>query len=383
MDRKKLIIISVIVFALVVLGFFFCKRKSVNDYETAEAFNKTIVQTVEATGTVNPVQIVTIGSLVSGMLQEIYVDYNSHIKKGQLLATIDPALIQAQVEQARATLNSKKANYEKAKSVLEYNLVTYQRYQTLYKKNYISKNELDNAKSNYLSQKATVAAAAAEIQQANATLQNNLTNLGYTKIYSPVDGVVISKEVEIGQSVAASFQTPTLFKVAKDLSDMQIETSVSEADIGKVKVGQDVNYTLDGYADRIFKGKVSQVRLASTTTNNVVTYTVVIDVDNEEGVLLPGMTANVEIITSKKDNVLVVPNMALKFAPVISKEKHEKQGVWVLEKGKLKRIDVEVGVSDDAHTEVVSDQLKQGSRVVLASKNKDKGVSKRTPHPPM
>ena len=194
---------------------------------------------------------------------------------------------------------------QKNKALLDYDTKTYHRYKNLYERNLVSKNDLDEAESAYKSDLAQVAAAKASIMQAEANYATASANMGYTKIVSPVKGIVISKEVEVGQTVAASFQTPTLFTVAEDLTKMQIETSVSEADIGKVAVGQDVNYTLDGYPDLVFTGKVSQVRLSPTTESNVVTYTVIIEVENNEGKLLPGMTANVSIITGKKE----IPNV--------------------------------------------------------------------------
>ena len=380
-NKRNLIIGLVVILGLV---FLFIPKGKNSKYITVPVERKTIVQTVEASGTVNPVETVSIGSQISGIIKNIYVDFNSEVKKGQLLAEIDPAISQAQVDQDMASLNSKKSNYKKAKATLDYNLENYKRYEKLYKKNYVSRDEMELAKATYLAQKATVDAAREDVKQAEASLTKNLTNLRYTKIISPVDGVVISKEVEKGQTVAASFQTPTLFSVARDLTKMQIETSVSEADIGKVKVGQEVNYTLDGYQDKVFKGRVSQVRLASTTTNNVVTYTVIVSVDNNEGILVPGMTANVEIVTSKKENVLTVPNIALKFTPETNKQKFEKQGIWVLHKGKLERIEIEVGVSDDNSVEIISDEVNEGSEVVVGGNNpKDKRKSNPMRHPPM
>ncbi len=380
-NKRNLIIGLVVILGLVLV--FIPKGKNTK-YVTTLVERKTIVQTVEASGTVNPVETVSIGSQISGIIKNIYVDFNSEVKKGQLLAEIDPAISQAQVDQDTASLNSKKSNYKKAKATLDYNLENYKRYQKLYQKNYVSKDEMELARATYLAQKATVDAAREDVKQAEASLTKNLTNLRYTKIISPVDGVVISKEVEKGQTVAASFQTPTLFSVARDLTKMQIETSVSEADIGKVKVGQEVNYTLDGYQDKVFKGRVSQVRLASTTTNNVVTYTVVVSVDNNDGFLVPGMTANVEIITSKKENVLTVPNIALKFTPDTNKQKFEKQGVWILRRGKLERIEVEVGVSDDNSVEIISNDINEGTEVVVSGNNpKDKRKSNPMRHPPM
>ena len=205
-----------------------------------------------------------------------------------------------------------------------------------------------------------------------ATLNNNLTNLGYSKITSPVDGTVISRAVDVGQTVAASFNTPTLFEVAEDLTKMQIETSVSEADIGKIKVGQEADYTLDGYPNRTFKGNVTQVRLASTTTNNVVTYTVIVSVDNSGGFAIPGMSANVSIITGQVNNVLVVDNKALKFSPPDNKQKYDTQGVWLLKKGEPVRCDVELGLSDDSKTQIISDKIKEKDKVIIGSSQKGK-----------
>ena len=194
-----------------------------------------------------------------------------------------------------------------------------------------------------------------------------MTNLRYSKIVSPVDGTVISRAVDVGQTVAASFNTPTLFEVAKDLTQMQIETSVSEADIGKVKVGQKANYTLDGYQDRNFEGEVTQVRLASTTTNNVVTYTVIVSVDNSEGLVIPGMTANVSIITNNVPDALCVPLQALKFTPDTTGKKYEKQGIWIQTKTGPQRFDIEVGAADDNKTQIISDKIKEGDKVIVSS----------------
>lgn len=314
--KKKFIIIPLIV---IILLFMFIqiisKASGKPKYELAKIEKSSITETVEASGTVNPVKTVNIGSQVSGIISEIYVDYNSQVKKGQLLAQIDPSLFQAQVDKARGDVNLAKANHQKALSELEYDKHNHESYLKLYKKRYVSKNDLELTEANYEADIATVNATRASIQQASATLKSSLTNLKYTKIISPVDGVVISRAVDVGQTVAASFQTPTLFMVAQDLTEMQIEVSVSEADIGKIRVGQEVDYTLDGYANEIFKGKVLQVRISPTTVSNVVTYTVVVKVDNENGILKPGMSANVSIITNKKENILCVNNSAMRYTP--------------------------------------------------------------------
>ncbi|MCQ2958463.1 MAG: efflux RND transporter periplasmic adaptor subunit, partial [Candidatus Gastranaerophilales bacterium] len=327
---------------------------------------------------------IAVGTQVSGTVAKIYVDYNSVVKKGDLLAELDPSLFQANVDQSSAKLSNAKAAYSRAMATLNYKRSNYQRYKKLYTKNYVSKDEVELAQSNFLQSQAEVAAASAEVSAAQASLENNLTNLNYSRITSPVDGTVISRAVDVGQTVAASFNTPTLFEVAKDLTKMQIETSVSEADIGKIKVGQTAQYTLDGYQDRTFEGKVTQVRLASTTTNNVVTYTVIISVDNTEGLVIPGMSANVSIITNEVKDALCVPNQALKFTPDTETKKYENQGIWVETKTGLKRYDIKLGISDENITQIISDEIKAGDKVVVASKNnKQKGkTSSKMGRPP-
>ena len=337
-------------------------------YRTTKIDKCTITEIVEASGTINPVNIVSVGSTVSGLMKEIYVDYNTEVKKGQLLAQIDPANFQASVDQNTAQIRNAEANLAKLKAQMVYAEKTYNRYKNLYAKNFIAKSELDQAESDYLAQKASVGAQQASIAQARANYNTAMTNLGYTKIIAPVDGTIISRDIDVGQPVAASFQAPELFTIAQDLTKMQIEVNVSEADIGEVKEGQDVKYTLDGYPDSTFRGKVTQVRLDSTTTSNVVTYTVIVSVNNEDLKLKPGMTANVSIITKKSTDVKCVPSMALKFSPDTSGQKYQNQGIWILEKGKPKRIDIKEGASDDSHIEIISDKLQIGDEVIVSSR---------------
>ena len=386
--NKKRILILIIIVLFVVLGliaFGYKNKNGTSKYRTAVIEKTTIMEKVEATGTVKPVQTITIGAQVSGLIKDVYVDYNSHVTKGQLLAQIDTSLFQAQVDQAQATLNAKKANLKKFQSELAYKKANFKRYGDLLKKNYVSRDDYESAKRNYYVAQAELESTKADIAQANATLQNNLANLRYCRIVSPVDGVVISKNVEVGQTVASSFQTPTLFEVAQDLTKMRIEASVSEADIGKVKEGQEVDYTLDGYPDRVFKGVVSQVRLASATTNNVVTYTVVVDVNNQDGILIPGMTANIEIVTTKRENILVVPHSALKFVPKNHTEKYDTQGIWVMRNGKPQRISIETGISDDFNTEIKSSDVKEGDIIIIGSEQtgSDKKQQQMRMRPPM
>ena len=386
MNKKGIIILGVI-FIIIAALVFINVNANKEVYKTRALKKRTIVQSVFASGTVNPVITVSIGSQVSGTIKELYVDYNSVVKKGQLLAQIDPALFEAKVNESRASLNNAEANYQKVKSVMENDLKTYNRYKALYEKKFVAKSELDLAESTYKSNVAAVNAAKAQIAQAKATLDNNLTNLRYTRIVSPVDGIVVSRSVDVGQTVAASFQTPTLFSVAQDLTKMQIDTSVVEADIGRVKEGQEVEYTIDGYPDETFKGTVSQVRISPTTVQNVVTYNVVIIIDNKDLKLIPGMTANVSIITDKKENVLCVDNRALKFSPQSTKsggqkQKYQEYGVWILEKNKPKRVTVQIGASDEDYTEITTDELKEGDRVIISSSTKDKATTVKRPMRP-
>lgn len=380
--RLTIVLISIvtIIFILFTVGM---NLKSKPKYELSPVERKTIVQTVEASGTINAVNTVTIGSQVSGMIKNIYVDYNSKVKKGQLLAEIDPSLFQAQVDQARGSLNAAIANYQKTKSTLIYDEANYKRYKELYKKNYVSKNDLELALATYRVDSAALSANSANIQNTRATLQNNLTNLKYTKIISPIDGVVVSRAVDIGQTVAATFQTPTLFTVAQDLNKMQIEVSVSEADIGKVKMGQKAAYTLDGYPNEKFDGTVTQVRLASTTVSNVVTYTVVVGVDNKKSILKPGMSANVSIITNRKDNTLCVDNAAMRFTPkeITGGKKFDKQGIWVLRRNKPQRININSGITESDYTEVISEEIKDGDNVIIGSSDKSKNSKNSMPKP--
>lgn len=383
MKKRIIIITSVIAAIFFVSGFAFFFGKNPNaDYVTVPVKRKTIIEAVEASGTVNPVNTVDIGSQVSGMIKEIYVDYNSKVKKGQLLAQIDPSLFQAQVDKARGDLEAARSNKAKVEAMLVYDKKNYERYKKLYTKNYVAKSDLDLAEATYKSDLAQIAAAQGTINQAQATLQNNLTNLRYTRIVSPVDGIVVSRAVDVGQTVAASFQTPTLFQVAQDLTNMQIEVNVSEADIGRIKKGQEVEYTLDGYADEVFHGKVTEVRIAPTTVSNVVTYTVIVDVDNKDQKMIPGMTANVSIITNKRENVICVQTDALRFTDkeLTGGKKYKDQGLWVIKDNKPQRITIKTGAKDSDRTEIISENLKENDRVILKKRSEqDKKTQTRKP----
>ncbi len=380
--KKRYIALTGIIVAVVLILIFGFKNGSAK-YITKDITKGTITEYVEASGTIKPINTIAVGTQVSGTVSRIYVDYNSQVKKGQLLAELDPSLFQSNVDQSTAKLSNAQAAYSKAMANLEYKKNNYQRYEHLYAKNYVSRDDVELARSNYLTAQADVAAARAEMNASQATLNNNLTNLGYSKITSPVDGTVISRAVDVGQTVAASFNTPTLFEVAEDLTKMQIETSVSEADIGKIKVGQTAEYTLDGYPDKTFTGAVTQVRLASTTTNNVVTYTVIVSVDNSDGFAIPGMSANVSVITGQAKDVLVVDNKALKFSPPDNTQKYETQGIWILKDNEPVRCNVKLGLSDDNKTQIISDEIQEKDKVIIGvtggKNNNKKNMSRRAP----
>ncbi|MBI4838007.1 MAG: efflux RND transporter periplasmic adaptor subunit [Nitrospirae bacterium] len=383
---KKILISIVILSALGIAAFILLKDNGKEpEFRTEKIIRGEIVEVVTASGTVNPVTSVLVGTQVSGTVKNIYADFNSPVKKGQLIAQIDPALFEAQEEQARATLLSAKANLEKSGAVLLDAKRVMERNNSLFSENLISRNDLDTSLTNYETAKAEVSASKAQAAQAEASLKIAGTNLRYTKILSPVDGIVVSRNVDVGQTVAASFQTPTLFTIAQDLTKMQIDTNVDEADIGRVKAGQDVEFNVDAYPDVIFKGRVSQVRNAPVTIQNVVTYDVVIKVDNPEFKLKPGMTANVSIILFVKKDILKVPNAALRFSPLDKNKTNARQkdkGVWVIENNKPKRISVSAGVSDGNYSELAAGEIKEGQEVIVESQDKTKGPAAPAAHSP-
>ncbi len=365
--RKILIgIVSVIVLGIV--AFFALKsRENELRFKTEKVIRGDITATVTATGTINPVTLISVGTQVSGTIKHIYADFNSPVKKGQLIAEIDPATFEARVEEAKANLFLAKANVEKAEAQLLDAKRTLERNKELFREGFIAKSSLDTSQTNYETAMAQVNATKAQVQQAEAALKYAETNLRYTKILSPVDGTVISRNVDVGQTVAATLQTPTLFTIAQDLTKMQINTNVDEADIGNIKVGQDVEFTVDAYPEITFKGKVSQVRNAPITIQNVVTYDVVIKVDNPQLKLKPGMTTNVSIIIAKKNGVLKIPNSALRFSPSGEDKslRYKGQGVWIIEDKKPKRIEVVTGVSDGNYTELLTGNIKEGQEVIV------------------
>lgn len=332
------------------------KEEEINFKEEAVGL-QTLQNSVTATGTIEAVTSVTVGTQVSGIVNKLYVDYNSQVKKGQVIAELDKTNLLSE-------LNTAKANLESAQSSLNYQSANLNRYQTLYKKGLVAADDYENALLTYRQAKEQVATAKESVQKAQ-------TNLGYATITSPIDGTVVSKSVEEGQTVAASFSTPELFTIAKDLTNMQVIADVDEADIGGVKEGNRVTFTVDAYPDDTFEGTVKQVRLEATTTNNVVTYEVVISAPNADLKLKPGLTANVTIMTQERSGVLAVANKALRFTPTKETVGKDikivdckgKNKVWTLNGKTLTAHPVTIGQSDGIHTEVIKG-VKKGQKIV-------------------
>jgi HlyD family secretion protein len=381
LGSSRLRLFAIITGSLAVLGIalFFVFRSGNNEvaYRTDPVTRGDVQQSVTATGTVNPVTTVQVGTQVSGTIKVLYADFNSRVKKGQIIALIDPTFYETQLAQAQANTDRADAAMRDAERILNQN-------KTLYERNLVAKNDYDAAVTGYDSAKAQLA-------QAKAALQTAATNLSYTKIFSPVDGIVISRNVDVGQTVAASFQTPTLFTIAQDLTKMQIDTNVAESDIGAVKVGQEVEFTVDAYPNTTFSGKVWQIRQAPITVQNVVTYNVVVQVNNSDFRLMPGMTANVSIIIETRHDVLRITNASLRFRMTdrpaggsaggvagtgtkTGAGVGEKKGpsVWVLEQGMPKRVSITPGVSDGNYTEITSGDVKEGQEVIVESLKKNK-----------
>ena len=376
----KKILTGIIILIIITAGVFvlFRDKEPEIKFRTINVSKGDIREIVTASGTVNAVTTVLVGTQVSGTIKHIYVDFNSQVKRDQLIARIDPAIFEAQVEQARANLLSARANLEKADAALVDAKRTFDRTKELYQRNLIARSELDTAETNHETSKAQVEVAKAQIVQTEAALRLSGTNLRYTSIVSPVDGIVVSRNVDVGQTVAASFQTPTLFTIAQDLTKMQINTNVDEADIGKIKIGQPVEFNVDAYPEIIFNGKVWQIRIAPITVQNVVTYDVVIKMDNPELKLKPGMTANVSILTAVKKDILKIPNAAMRFRPSDKNKVNAQQkgfGVWQLVNGEPNRIPVSAGISDGSFTEVISGDIREGQEIIIESLDESKGTS--------
>jgi HlyD family secretion protein len=387
--RKIFILIPVLVLIILFFFLFFrgSSKKTEAKYTTAEVQKGDISILVTATGSLEAVTTVQVGSQVSGTISALYVDFNDRVKKGQVIAQLDPTFLKAQVAQAQADLERAKASAELSKK-------EYERSLSLFQKNMISESEKDISFTNY-------ELAKSQEKSAQANLDRVKTNLDYSTITSPIDGVVISRNVDVGQTVAASLQAPTLFTIAQDLTRMQVKTSIDEADIGKIKEGQEVLFTVDAYPDLSFKGNVRQIRLSPQIVQNVVSYDVIIEVSNPNLLLKPGMTANVTVLVDERQDVLKVPAGALRFRPSTAGKKSFSQMrggtqgsqaaqhldsssaransagsrrpgqsiLWILSpQGKPEPIPVQVGISDGSFTQVISDSLKEGQKIITAEK---------------
>ena len=352
---------AIIIIAIIVWLFSGGKEEKQISFSFEKAAPANIQIGVTATGTIEPVTSVTVGTQVSGIVSRIYVDYNSVVKKGQVIAELDKTNLTSE-------LNTAKANLASAQSSLNYETDNYKRYKTLYSKGLVSADEYESAKLSYDKALQTVVSQKEQLTKAQ-------TNLGYATITSPIDGVVLSKAVEEGQTVAASFNTPELFSIAKDLKDMRVIADIDEADIGEVKEGENVKFTVDAFPNDTFEGVVTQVRQEATTTNNVVTYEVVISAPNADLKLKPGLTANVTILTAEKNNVLSVPSKALRYTPTVEtigkkykiQDCNGKNKVWTLEGNVLKAHAVQIGISDGSHTEIISG-ISNGVQVITKLK---------------
>lgn len=359
MNKKKTLVI-VAVAAIAALAVWLLsggKKEEKITFDTAAVAPANIMNSITATGTIEPVTSVTVGTQVSGIVSKLFVDYNSVVKKGQVIAELDKTNLMSQ-------LNTAKTQLATAQSQLNYQTANYKRYKTLFEKGLVAADDFDNAKLSYTQAKEQVASAKEEVQRAQ-------TNLGYATITSPIDGVVLSKSVEEGQTVAASFSTPELFTIAQDLTNMQVVADVDEADIGDVKEGERVSFTVDAYPDDTFEGEVKQVRQEATTTNNVVTYEVVISAPNADLKLKPGLTANVTIYTAERKGVLSVPSKALRFTPqkeTVGKMKivdatNAKNKVWTIEGNSIVAHKVNIGMTDGTNTQIVGG-IAEGTKVV-------------------
>ena len=358
---KKISKIWIIVAAMLVVAigswiFSGGKKNKEIQFETEKITRANLQNSVTATGTIEPVTSVTVGTQVSGIVSKLYVDYNSKVTKGQVIAELDRTNLTSE-------LNTAKANLSSAQSSLNYEKANHQRYETLYKKGLVSADEYENARLSFEK-------AVQQVKTAQESVKKAETNLNYATITSPIDGVVLSKAVEEGQTVAASFSTPELFTIAQDLTNMRVIANVDEADIGDVKEGERVSFTVDAFPNDVFEGQVTQVRQEATTTNNVVTYEVVISAPNEQLKLKPGLTANVTIYTAEKQGVLSVSTKALRFTPTpetVGKMKiadcKGKNKLWTKQGNTLQAHSVQLGMSDGIHTEILSG-LAEGTEIV-------------------
>jgi HlyD family secretion protein len=380
--------------------WLFREQERLVTYVTARVERGTITRLVTATGTVNPVTTVQVGSYVSGPIRELFADFNSPVKKGQRVAQIDPRLFAVKVKQAEANLTTAHAQVEKDRADLDFKRDVQKRLRELFERNLIAKQEVEAAERDHAQALAQLQLDQARLEQVSAALEEARVNLDYTDIVSPVDGVVVSRSVNVGQTVAASFQTPVLFLIAEDLTKMQINTNVSESDIGVVNEKQNAFFTVDAYPDRQFTGTVSQVRNAPQIVQNVVTYDVVVNVDNSDLALKPGMTASLSLITAQRENVLKVPLAALRFRPkptgkdearAETSRRPPAQGAPKEQKGEgprqvwrqthdkaLVAVPVRLGISDETAAELLDGTLQEGEEIVIGSRSDATGAPETT-----
>jgi len=398
---KKIVLLLVVVLVVAAVGgYFYYKRTPEITYKTAKIERGMIVSTVAATGNLSAVTTVQVGTQVSGTIQKLYVDYNSRVKKGQAIAEIDPSLFNASVEQAQGNALSAEANLQKAKVARADAERTLKRNKQLLTDGIISQSDYDVTETALQSAQSSVKAAEGSLAQTRGSLMQSKTNLRYSVIRSPVDGVVISRAIDVGQTVAASFSTPTLFTIAQDLTKMQIEVSVDEADISRIVLDQKATFTVDSYPEQTFRGKVIQVRSAPVITQNVVTYVVVVSVDNTELKLKPGMTANVSIEVAKKEDALKLPPAALRFKPKVKPEDAKAKGernsaagqrpagspggaktsgrkgaggqqVYILKEGKPAPVAIKTGIANNSAIELLESTLKEGDEVIVEQSGGD------------
>lgn len=356
---KKISFILILI--VIAAAYFYSDNKtdpSENKYRVRTVERGNIVQTISANGTLTPLVLVNVGTQISGTVAKLYVDFNDEVEAGQILAELDPALLHAQLQQSKANLLNSQAALKIAEN-------KYKRQRLLKEKQFVSPEAIEIAEQETEAARAQVAIYKAQVERDQA-------NLNYSVIRSPISGVVIARDVDVGQTVAANFQTPTLFKIANDLRQMQINISVAEADIGQLHIGQVINFTVDAFQQRHFTGTVKQVRLNPTIQENVVTYNVVALVDNADGMLLPGMTANIHFIVLQKNNVLRIPNAALRFQPKESDDtgKAESPGnvprAFLLTEGKPAAIHVTTGATDGNYTEIIDGKIQVGDKVIIS-----------------
>jgi HlyD family secretion protein len=392
------IVIGIVLAAVVAFAgtMYFRKDNGVSQYRTAKVEKGEIVDAIAATGTINAVSTVSVGSQVSGTIQQIFVDFNSRVRKGQVIALIDPRLLEAAVEQARANVENAKASLDRAKVGVIDTERTNRRNRELVKDGFVAQADVDSSQTAWEQALAQQRSADAALRQAEGALRIARTNLEYATIRSPVNGIVISRSVDVGQTVAASFQTPTLFSIAEDLTKMQVDTNVDESDIARAALGQTVTFTVDAWPEKTFTGGVAQVRNAPIVTQNVVTYNVVVRVDNRELALKPGMTANVSIEVKKFGDVLKIPNAALRYRPAAKgagaesagrrqrngkgKEEAGGQRVHLLGKdGKPAPVRVKTGVSNGTFTVLEEGNLKEGDLLVTGETQEKKAAGNPSP----